>query len=259
MRMQQNAALCNTRKRCLPLGSPGCVPARLAGGPRTVPGTGLGTVKSRSNSLFALYSSVQRQESLPKPLAKNNLRPKNRLCPELKCPKMSGFVMLGKRCFGTRNESFLDRVLWQSIASACLFERRRRASPGFRRGKRHHLPLSRTDGRRRTQISQLHRHPNGDQNETATSQAHANRGRIASLRIRGRDIPQVLGSIRDRQRPHNPLGQTRHRRPIQNQTLRNPRESPSRDGQADRRKNGEGVCGEVREKQRDAVRPGCRN
>ena len=113
MRREQNGTFWNTEKRCLLLDGPGRVLARPFGGfgkgaalcwspgfSRLKPGLQLrGRVKSRPNSLVALYSSVQKRDTLPKGLSENDLRSKNQLCLELKCPKMSQFVPLTKRCY----------------------------------------------------------------------------------------------------------------------------------------------------------------
>ena len=124
MRMQQNVALCNREKRCLPWDGPGRRVAGLPGGSGTGPSDGLGSVKSRPNSLLALYSSVQQQGSLPKPLAANHLRSRKRLCRHMKCPKMSGFDLLGKRCF------WVDRVRLSPFAPRkCELAHSRRMTP----------------------------------------------------------------------------------------------------------------------------------
>jgi len=95
MQMEQNGTFWNTQKRCLLRSDPGRVVIGLPGDFGTGASVGKGGVKNRPKQPIALYSSVQRQRSLPKPLAANDLRPKNRLCPELKCPKMSGFALSG--------------------------------------------------------------------------------------------------------------------------------------------------------------------
>ena len=71
---------------------------------------------------------------------------------------------------------------------------------------------------------------------TARQQAES-----SPFRIRRRHIEQVLGSLSQRRRPDDTLGQNRQRRPIQDQDLRVTREGESGNGQADRGKDREGV------------------